>query len=80
LVLATSAYRQADWISRTRRSLSYLLKRRMPAQLDEGDGNESEPLPEVSRLHKTREMGPPIPDERVYVIVEAIGEIVRLAY
>ena len=40
-----------------------------------GKVRRSQPLPEVSRLHKTREMGPLIPDERVYAIVEAIDEI-----
>jgi aryl-alcohol dehydrogenase-like predicted oxidoreductase len=40
-----------------------------------GKIRRAQPLPEVSRLHKTREMGPPIPDERVYAAVEAIDEI-----
>jgi aryl-alcohol dehydrogenase-like predicted oxidoreductase len=42
-----------------------------------GKIRRNQPLPEVSRLHKTREIGPPIPDERVYDIVEAIDEIAR---
>ena len=40
-----------------------------------GKIRRNQPLPEVSRLHKTREMGPPVPDERVYAIVEAIDAI-----
>ncbi|MBV8550843.1 MAG: aldo/keto reductase [Acidobacteriaceae bacterium] len=32
-------------------------------------------LPEVSRLHKTAELGPPVPDEYVYQVVDAIDEI-----
>ena len=40
-----------------------------------GKVRRAQPLPEVSRLHKTREMGPPIPDERVYAIIEAIDEV-----
>jgi aryl-alcohol dehydrogenase-like predicted oxidoreductase len=39
-----------------------------------GKVRRSQPLPEVSRLHKTREMGPPIPDERVYAIDEIAAE------
>jgi aryl-alcohol dehydrogenase-like predicted oxidoreductase len=40
-----------------------------------GKVRRNQPLPEVSRLHKTREIGPPVPDERVYSIVEAIDAI-----
>jgi aryl-alcohol dehydrogenase-like predicted oxidoreductase len=40
-----------------------------------GKVRRNQPLPEVSRLHKTREIGPPVPDERVYTIVEAIDAI-----
>lgn len=40
-----------------------------------GKIRRNQPLPEVSRLHKTREMGPPVPEERVYAIVEAIDAI-----
>ena len=34
-----------------------------------------QPLPADSRLHKTAEMGPPVPDEHVYTVVEAIDEV-----
>ncbi len=33
------------------------------------------PLPEVSRLHKTAEIGPPVSNEYVYKVVDAIDEI-----
>jgi aryl-alcohol dehydrogenase-like predicted oxidoreductase len=34
-------------------------------------------LPKQSRLHKTAEMGPPVPDEYVYKVVEAIEAIAK---
>jgi aryl-alcohol dehydrogenase-like predicted oxidoreductase len=40
-----------------------------------GKIRRNQPLPEVSRLHKTRDVGPPVPDERIYTIVEAIDGI-----
>ena len=33
------------------------------------------PLPEVSRLHKTSEEGPPVEDEHLYKVVDAIDQI-----
>jgi aryl-alcohol dehydrogenase-like predicted oxidoreductase len=35
------------------------------------------PLPQTSRLHKTAEYGPPVPDEHLYEIVDALDEIAR---
>jgi aryl-alcohol dehydrogenase-like predicted oxidoreductase len=35
------------------------------------------PLPAESRLHKTSEYGPPVPDEHVYTIVDALDEIAK---
>jgi aryl-alcohol dehydrogenase-like predicted oxidoreductase len=35
------------------------------------------PLPEVSRLHKTAEQGPPIDDEFLYKIIDAIDEVAK---
>jgi aryl-alcohol dehydrogenase-like predicted oxidoreductase len=36
-----------------------------------------QPLPAGSRLHKTAETGPPVPDEHVYKVVDAIDEIAK---
>jgi aryl-alcohol dehydrogenase-like predicted oxidoreductase len=33
------------------------------------------PIPEVSRLHKTADIGPPVADEYVYKVVDALDEI-----
>ncbi len=33
------------------------------------------PLPEVSRLHKTAESGPPVDDEHLYRVVDALDEV-----
>lgn len=35
------------------------------------------PLPEVSRLHKTGEMGPPVNQEHLYKVVDALDEIAK---
>jgi len=35
------------------------------------------PLPEVSRLHKTAESGPPVSDEYLYQVVDAIDEMAK---
>ncbi|HWY06238.1 MAG TPA: aldo/keto reductase [Candidatus Acidoferrales bacterium] len=35
------------------------------------------PLPEQSRLHKTSDAGPPVPDEYVYKVVDAIDAIAK---
>jgi aryl-alcohol dehydrogenase-like predicted oxidoreductase len=63
----------------------------MPLGLDQGVGcvvwsplgwgrltgkiRRGQPLPEGSRLHKTADMGPPVPDEQVYRVVEAMDAI-----
>ncbi len=35
------------------------------------------PLPEVSRLHKTAESGPPVADEHLYRVVDALDEVAK---
>ena len=40
-----------------------------------GKIRRGQPLPAGSRLHKTAEMGPPVPDEHVYNVVDAIDEV-----
>jgi aryl-alcohol dehydrogenase-like predicted oxidoreductase len=40
-----------------------------------GKIRRGQPLPAGSRLHKTAEMGPPVPDEHVYTVVEALDEV-----
>ena len=35
------------------------------------------PLPAVSRLHKTAENGPPVPDELLYRVVDALDEVAK---
>ena len=40
-----------------------------------GKIRRGQPLPAGSRLHKTAEMGPPVPDEHVYKVVDAIDQI-----
>jgi aryl-alcohol dehydrogenase-like predicted oxidoreductase len=35
------------------------------------------PLPEVSRLHKTADRGPQMPDEYLYQVVDAIDEVAK---
>ncbi len=40
-----------------------------------GKIRRGEPLPAGSRLHKTADMGPPVPDEHVFRVVEAIDRI-----
>jgi aryl-alcohol dehydrogenase-like predicted oxidoreductase len=65
----------------------------MPLALDQGVGcvvwsplgwgrltgkiRRGQPLPEVSRLHKTSEMGPPVDDELVYKIVDAMDGVAK---
>jgi aryl-alcohol dehydrogenase-like predicted oxidoreductase len=65
----------------------------MPLGLDQGVGavvwsplgwgrltgkiRRGKPLPEVSRLRKTSEMGPPVSDDLVYKVVEAIDEVAK---
>jgi aryl-alcohol dehydrogenase-like predicted oxidoreductase len=33
------------------------------------------PIPEVSRLHKTADAGPPVPDEHLYKVVDALDAV-----
>jgi aryl-alcohol dehydrogenase-like predicted oxidoreductase len=40
-----------------------------------GKIRRGQPLPEVSRLHKTAAMGPQMPDEYLYDVVEAIDQV-----
>ena len=63
----------------------------MPLGLDQGVGcvvwsplgwgrltgkvRRGKPLPEVSRLHKTADYGPPVSDELVYKVVDALDEV-----
>ena len=35
------------------------------------------PLPETSRLHKTAEQGPPVEDEYLYRVVDALDEVAK---
>jgi aryl-alcohol dehydrogenase-like predicted oxidoreductase len=42
-----------------------------------GKIRRSQPLPAVSRLHKTAENGPPVDDEFLYKIVDAIDEVTK---
>jgi len=42
-----------------------------------GKIRRGEPLPEVSRLHKTGEMGPPIDKEHLYKVVDALDEVAK---
>jgi aryl-alcohol dehydrogenase-like predicted oxidoreductase len=40
-----------------------------------GKIRRGQPLPEGSRLHKTAAMGPPVPDEHLYTVVDALDEV-----
>ncbi|MBT9330175.1 aldo/keto reductase [Paracidobacterium acidisoli] len=40
-----------------------------------GKIRRGQPLPEQSRLHKTAEMGPPVDDEYLYTVVDALEEV-----
>ncbi len=42
-----------------------------------GKIRRGQPLPKVSRLHKTADSGPPLDDEYVYVVVEVMDEIAK---
>ncbi len=35
------------------------------------------PLPETSRLHKTADVGPPVPEEYLYKVVDALDEVAK---
>jgi aryl-alcohol dehydrogenase-like predicted oxidoreductase len=65
----------------------------MPLGLDQGVGclvwsplgwgrltgkiRRNQPLPEVSRLHKTSDYGPPVNDEYLYKVVDALDEVAK---
>jgi aryl-alcohol dehydrogenase-like predicted oxidoreductase len=65
----------------------------MPLGLDQGVGavvwsplgwgrltgkiRRGQPLPEKSRLHKTADQGPPVPDECLYRVIDAIDEVAQ---
>jgi aryl-alcohol dehydrogenase-like predicted oxidoreductase len=42
-----------------------------------GKIRRGQPLPEVSRLHKTADKGPQVPDEYLYQVVEALDEVAK---
>ena len=42
-----------------------------------GKIRRGQPLPETSRLHKTADLGPPIPDEYLYTVVDALDGIAK---
>src|SRR3974390_902010 len=42
-----------------------------------GKIRRGQPLPEESRLHKTADMGPQVPDEYLYLVVDALDEIAK---
>jgi aryl-alcohol dehydrogenase-like predicted oxidoreductase len=42
-----------------------------------GKIRRGQPLPEVSRLHKTAAMGPQIPDDYLYKVVDALDEVAK---
>jgi aryl-alcohol dehydrogenase-like predicted oxidoreductase len=65
----------------------------MPLALDQGVGTlvwsplgwgrltgkirRGKPLPETSRLHKTADQGPPVPNEYLYQVVDALDEVAK---
>jgi aryl-alcohol dehydrogenase-like predicted oxidoreductase len=42
-----------------------------------GKIRRNQPLPATSRLHQTAEYGPPVPDEMLYQVVDALDEVAR---
>jgi aryl-alcohol dehydrogenase-like predicted oxidoreductase len=42
-----------------------------------GKIGRNQPLPKVSRLHKTAEQGPPVSDEYLYTVIDALEEVAR---
>jgi aryl-alcohol dehydrogenase-like predicted oxidoreductase len=42
-----------------------------------GKIRRNQPLPATSRLHQTAEQGPPVPDEVLYKVVDALDEVAR---
>jgi aryl-alcohol dehydrogenase-like predicted oxidoreductase len=42
-----------------------------------GKIRRGQPIPEISRLHKTADWGPPVPDEYLFRVVDALDEVAR---
>lgn len=42
-----------------------------------GKIRRGQPLPQTSRLHETAEMGPPVSDEHLYQVVDALDEVAK---
>lgn len=42
-----------------------------------GKVRRGQPLPQVSRLHQTADMGPPVADEYLYRVVDALDEVAK---
>jgi aryl-alcohol dehydrogenase-like predicted oxidoreductase len=42
-----------------------------------GKLRRGQPMPETSRLHKTAEQGPPVADEHLYRVVDALDEVAK---
>jgi len=42
-----------------------------------GKVRREQPLPQVSRLHQTADMGPRVPDEYLYRVVDALDEVAK---
>jgi aryl-alcohol dehydrogenase-like predicted oxidoreductase len=42
-----------------------------------GKIRRNQPIPEVSRLHKTADYGPPVEEERLYNVVDALDEVAK---
>jgi aryl-alcohol dehydrogenase-like predicted oxidoreductase len=42
-----------------------------------GKVRRGQPLPTVSRLHETADFGPPVPEERLYRVVDALDEVAQ---
>ena len=42
-----------------------------------GKIGRNQPLPKVSRLHKTAEQGPPVSDEYLYTVIDALEQVAR---
>lgn len=40
-----------------------------------GKIKRGQPLPDTSRLHKTADMGPPVPDEYLFRVLDAVDEV-----
>ncbi len=42
-----------------------------------GKVRRGQPLPEVSRLHRTTELGPPVDDDHLFDVVDALDEVAK---